>query len=195
MFASHINPEELQVLPLHSFDGPVHLVETAGQAVSAVEQLSEVKVLGFDTETKPSFKKGKNNPVALLQFATQDEAWLFRLQRIGRVPALGRLCADPSVVKVGAAIRDDIRPLKTLLRIEPAGFIDLQDFVKKFGIENFSLKKLSAIVLGFRISKSQQLSNWDAESLTQSQIRYAATDAWVSLSIYLKLIESKEING
>ena len=128
----------------------------------------------------------------MLQLATEKEAWLFRLNRIGQVPDLLTICADPSILKIGAAIRDDIRLIRKLMSGKPEGFIDLQELVPTYGIQNFGLRKLAAIVLGFRISKSQQLSNWDAEVLSESQIRYAATDAWVSLAIYLKLISSTD---
>jgi ribonuclease D len=192
MFASHIEPEQLRELPLKGFEGPVHVIETLKGARAAVRRLAGEKYLGFDTETKPSFSKGQNNPVSLLQLATEKEAWLFRLNRIGKANDLLTICADPTILKVGAAIRDDIRLIKNMMRGEPAGFIDLQEFVPRFGIENFGLRKLAAIVLGFRISKSQQLSNWDAEVLSEPQIRYAATDAWVSLAIYLKLISSAD---
>ncbi|MFO7615968.1 MAG: 3'-5' exonuclease [Bacteroidales bacterium] len=192
MFASHIEPEQLRELPLKGFEGPVHVIETLGEARAAVRRLAREKFLGFDTETKPSFSKGKNNPVSLLQLATEKEAWLFRLNRIGPVPDLLPICADPSILKVGAAIRDDIKLIRNLMRGEPSGFVDLQEFVPRFGIENFGLRKLAAIVLGFRISKSQQLSNWDTDVLSEPQVRYAATDAWVSLAIYLKLISAAD---
>lgn len=191
MFASHIEPDDLKLLPLRCFEGPVHVVENRRDARVAVRVINNYRELGFDTETKPSFKKGRNNPVSLMQLAAGDQVWLFRLNRLGNIPELGVLCANSEILKIGAAIRDDIKPLKNLFQVEPAGFIDLQHFVHQFGIQNFSLKKLSAIVLGFRISKSQQLSNWDADSLTEAQVRYAATDAWVSLLIYQKLIQAQ----
>ncbi|MCK9327198.1 MAG: 3'-5' exonuclease domain-containing protein 2 [Bacteroidales bacterium] len=192
MFASQIDSEELKSLPLKAFEGDTYIIDNLQDARAAVKRLSQERVLGFDTETKPSFKKGENNPVSMLQLATEKEAWLFRLNRIGQVPDLLTICADPSILKIGAAIRDDIRLIRKLMSGKPEGFIDLQELVPKYGIQNFGLRKLAAIVLGFRISKSQQLSNWDAEVLSESQIRYAATDAWVSLAIYLKLISSTD---
>ncbi|MCD6346866.1 MAG: 3'-5' exonuclease domain-containing protein 2, partial [Bacteroidales bacterium] len=154
-------------------------------------KLSAAKEYGFDTETKPSFKKGANHKVALLQLSTDDEAFLFRLNKIGLPDELIEILADTNKIKVGAAIRDDIKSLKAIKEYTQAGFVDLQVMVKELGFESFSLKKLSALVLGFRISKSQQLSNWEANELTPKQLTYAATDAWVSLKIYKGLLNNR----
>ena len=189
-FASHIEPDELNTLPLRSFDGEIHLITDASEATEAVRRLSGAAIVGFDTETKPTFKKGNLNPVSLLQLATREEAFLFRMSRLGYHAGLAALLSRGRPLKIGAAIHEDIRALKALYPNAANGFIDLQDIVKNYGIENIGVKKMAAIVLGFRISKSQQLSNWEADMLTQAQMVYAATDAWVSLEIYLKLIQN-----
>jgi len=186
-FASHIEPDEINALPHKAFEGRIHLINTPEEADAAVKELLQEETLGFDTETRPSFKKGKINPVSLLQLASRNDAYLFRINNLGQHQGLCKLLADGSVLKVGAAIRDDIRLLKKVFPCELTGFIDLQEIVKDYGIENFGVKKLAGIVLGIRISKSQQLSNWDAAELTEAQQVYAATDAWVTLEVYLKL--------
>lgn len=144
-------------------------------------------VLGFDTETKPNFKKGKKNKVSLIQLADSKLACLFRINRIGLPDELLRLLSDPAVIKAGVAIHDDVRFLKSVKKFNPEGFIDLQPFVRDFGIKCAGLKKLTAIILGFRISKRQQVTDWEAEELSEAQQVYAATDAWVCYEIYRKL--------
>jgi ribonuclease D len=150
-------------------------------------RLLNESVLGFDTESKPSFKKGRRNKVSLIQLATGDLACLFRINKIGIPDGLVKILADPDVIKAGVAVHDDLRFLKGVKKFNPGGFIDLQGFVKDFGIQSSGLKKLTAIVLGFRISKRQQVTDWNAEILTEAQQVYAATDAWVCREIYNKL--------
>jgi ribonuclease D len=140
-------------------------------------------MIGFDTETKPSFKRGQVNSVALLQLSTGKKAFLFRINKIGLPDALKKILSDPEVMKVGVAIHDDIKGLQRISPFKPAGFIELQHEVKDYGISDFSLKKIAGIVLGIRISKSQRLSNWEADELTEAQQCYAATDAWISFQI------------
>lgn len=184
-----ISREEMGELPLRQFQGEITIVETQAMVREAVEVLSQAGVLGFDTETKPSFRKGDNHQVALLQLATRDKAWLFRVKKTGLPREVCRLLADPKILKAGVAIRDDLKGLQKITPFRPAGFIELQDRAQSVGIKDFSLKKLCAILLGFRISKSQQLSNWEADQLAPPQQAYAATDAWVSLLIYEKFQE------
>jgi ribonuclease D len=155
----------------------------------AAEYLQKFPVIGFDTETKPSFKKGDNHQVALLQLSTDERAFLIRVQKVGLPNELRALFSNPLVLKSGVAIRDDLKGLQKIRPFKPAGFIELQDIAKRLGINDFSLKKLCAITLGFRISKSQQLTNWESEQLTDQQMVYAATDAWASLKIFQKLQE------
>ncbi len=182
-----INDDELKKLPLLQFEGEVTLVDDIPKFRKAVEEISRCRILGFDTETKPSFKKGRRHKVSLLQLADDRQAWLFRLNIIGLPEELARLLADEHIIKVGVAIHDDIKALKSLEPFEPGGFLDLQNVVRDHGITQLGLKRLSALILGYRISKSQQVSNWEAPALTEPQQIYAATDAWVCRQIYLAL--------
>ncbi|PKQ66142.1 3'-5' exonuclease [Labilibaculum manganireducens] len=186
-FQKSITKEEVNELPLQGFDGEIVLVDQDMELDNAVQYLKKFPILGFDTETRPSFKKGRVNDVALLQLAANSKTFLFRINKIGLPEQLLDLLADPKIMKVGAAIKDDIRGLQKLNDFDANGFLELQEYVSKFGIESYSLKKLSAIVLNFRISKRQQVSNWEAEELSFGQLKYAATDAWVSLKIFEKL--------
>lgn len=184
MFRETITKEEINDLPLGYFEGDIIVVDRFRNVKKAAKILEGYPVIGFDTETRPSFKKGVVNKVALLQLATPDQAFLIRLNKLGLPAEIRKILADPDIIKPGVAIHDDIKALKEMKFFNPGGFVELQNHVKDFGIRNFSLKKLSAIVLGFRISKSQQLSNWESLYLTEAQKIYAATDAWVSLKIY-----------
>ncbi len=188
-FKKSITDEELATLPLSFFEGKIHLVEKVEQLTEAVNYLNKQAILGFDTETRPTFKKGQNHQVALLQLSTADEAFLFRTNMIGLSPGLVKILGSTSILKIGAAIRDDIKILQKIAPFKPGGFVELQEMVKLYGIENFSLKKLAAIVHGVRISKSQRLTNWEAPVLTEQQQVYAATDAWISYMIYIGLTQ------
>ena len=183
-----ISNDELAELPLSSYEGVIHLIEQPEDMDLAVEYLSRQSILGFDTETRPAFKKGQTYPVSLLQLSTSDQAFLIRINKVGLPAGLIKILASPKILKIGVAIRDDIKILQRIVTFKPSGFIELQDLVKVYGIENFSLKKLSAIVLGFRISKSARLTNWDAPELSEQQLIYGATDAWVSCEIYKQLL-------
>ncbi|PXX99182.1 3'-5' exonuclease [Marinifilum breve] len=191
-FQKSITSEEANKMPLKAFEGDIILVDEYKDLYEAVQYLNNYSILGFDTETRPSFKKGKVNDVALLQLAANSKTFLFRINKIGLPEEIIELLKNPNIVKVGAAIKDDIRGLQKLNDFDANGFLELQDYVSNFGIESFSLKKLSAIVLNFRISKRQQVSNWEAETLSPGQLRYAATDAWVSLKIFEKLKASEQ---
>ncbi len=182
-----ISAEDLAELPLRQFEGEIVMVETRESALMAAQYLRTRKIIGFDTETKPSFKRGENHQVALLQLSAGGKAFLFRVNMTGLPSVIKKLLSDPDVLKVGVAIRDDIKGLQKISRFVPGGFVELQGMARDRGIKDFSLKKLCAILLGFRISKSQQLTNWEAEELSSRQMVYAATDAWVSLKIYEKL--------
>jgi len=184
MFKESITKEELTDLPLKWFEGEIVLVDDYEKMRYATRILSKQSVVGFDTETRPSFKKGVVNKVSLLQLSTKKQAFLFRLNKIGLPNEIVDILANPDIVKPGVAIRDDIKGLQHLRNFNPRGFVELQDYAKELGIQNFSLKKLTAIVLGFRISKTQQLSNWEADSLSGAQEIYAATDAWTALEIF-----------
>jgi ribonuclease D len=186
-----ISAEEIAAFDLSWFKGEIVVVEDMATFNRVFPRLLGTKILGFDTETKPSFRKGKKNKVSLIQIANNDLACLIRINKIGIPDELVNLLSDQNVIKTGVAIHDDIRFLKIVRKFNPAGFIDLQPFVKEFGIQSSGLKKLTAIVLGFRISKRQQVTDWEADQLTEAQQIYAATDAWVCREIYLKLINQK----
>lgn len=187
MYKETIDNDELAILPLIQFEGEIKLVESKEDYQASVDYLSRQKILGFDTETKPAFKKGVVYEVALLQLATKERAFLFRLNKIGLPNGLKGILENPDIQKIGVAIRDDIKGLQKLNKFTPGGFVELQDRVKDYGIQDFSLKKLSAIVLGYRISKAQRVTNWEAPELTEAQQIYAATDAWISHRIYESL--------
>jgi ribonuclease D len=184
MFKESITKEELAELPLKWFEGEIVIVDNERTLREAVDFLSQQPELGFDTETKPAFKKGVFNRVALLQLSTEERAFLIRTNQIGLPEEICSILSNPKIIKSGVAIRDDIKGLQILRKFTPAGFVELQDSAQELGIQNFSLKKLTAIACGFRISKGQQLTNWEADELTEKQQRYAATDAWTSLKIY-----------
>ena len=186
-YRESIDKQELAELPLIQFEGNITLVESKDEYMASIDYLSRQKILGFDTETKPAFKKGVFNEVALLQLSTKDQAFLFRLNKIGLPNGLKGILENPEIQKIGVAIRDDIKGLQKLNHFRPGGFVELQELVKGYGIQDFSLKKLSAIVLGYRISKSQRITNWEAPELTEAQQIYAATDAWISHRIFESL--------
>ena len=195
MFKSSITPEEIEKLQLASFKGKIKVINGLGlDFILAVRYLKKQKVIGFDTESRPCFSP--NQPhygVSLLQLSGEDEAFLFRIKLIGGIPRpLRSILANKNILKVGAAVNDDVRGLRKHHDFEPAGFVDLQKMVWEYGIKDKSVKKMSAIILGFRISKSQQLSNWEAAKLSEAQKLYAATDAWVCLKMYQKLIASEK---
>lgn len=184
----NITKEDIQRLPLISFEGEIAIVDNREEMHEAIGYLRKQPVVGFDTETKPAFVKGEYNPTALIQLATHDKAYLFRLNIIGYPDALFNLLQDETITKLGISLLDDLKDLKKLKHFEPAGFIDLNHIAKELGIKHMGVRKLAAIFLEHRISKSQQVSNWENKELTLGQQRYAATDAWICLEIhdYLK---------
>ncbi|HPR72792.1 MAG TPA: 3'-5' exonuclease [Bacteroidales bacterium] len=187
LYPSNITADEINSYDLSWFKGEIVVIEEFTSFRAVIPLLSREKVLGFDTETKPSFRKGVKNKVSLIQLSTDNLACLFRINKLGFPDELADILANPEIIKTGVALHDDIRFLKKLKQFIPDGFIDLQDYVKGFGIESSGLKKLTAIVLGFRISKRQQVTDWEADELTDAQKIYAATDAWVCREIYMKL--------
>lgn len=194
MFRISISPEEIGALELAAFPGEIVVVDSEGDAFyAALRYLKRQKVLGFDTETRPTFTPDQHSSgTALLQLSGSGKAFLFRLKKLGLPRALAALLANPSIVKVGAATQDDVRGLQRINRFTPKGFVDLQNIVWEYGIRDKSVKKMTAIILGVKISKAQQLSNWEAEHLSESQQRYAATDAWVCREMYLRLQHSEK---
>ena len=182
-----ITPDELNLYPTVAFEGPIVLIETIADADEASDYLRNFSHIGFDTETKPNFKKGRKNSVALLQLSTSEKAFLFRINKIGIPRSVASILTNPLIIKIGAATKDDIGILKSISHFEPRSIFDLQPLVRSFGVEQLGLKNIAALFLGFKISKSQQLSNWENEILTHQQQVYAATDAWVCLEIYNKI--------
>ena len=193
VFLSDISKDDINKLETVSFKGTITAISNPEDIPEAVKTLKKHRVIGFDTETKPSFRKGRVHKLALLQLAIPEEVFIFRLQRTGIPAELVNLFENENIIKAGVAIRDDLKKLRELAKFKPAGFLELQEYSNYFNIEGNSLKKLAAIVMGIKISKSQQLTNWEASELSDQQLFYAATDAWVCLEIYLRLRNTKQI--
>ncbi len=187
MFVSKISNEEISKLPLTKFSGKTLIIDSEEKLQKYLPLLENEKILGFDTETRPSFKKGRVNSMALLQLSSLSYAFLIRLNTIGLPNPIAKILADKNITKIGVAINDDIKGLRKLNKFESNGFVDLQNIVSNYNIENKGLKKLAGIILKKRISKSQQLSNWEAKELSEAQKNYAATDAWVCIKIFNEL--------
>lgn len=194
MYKISISPEEIETLPLTSFPGEIIVIDKPGRRFwEALDYLKSQKVIGFDTETRPSFSPdGRHHKAALLQLAGADRAYLFRLNKLMFIGKVYKLLADKDIIKVGAATADDVHGLQKYARFDSGSFVDLQRIVWEYGIRDKSVKKMAAIILGIRISKTQQLSNWEAEELSEAQKRYAATDAWVCREMYLRLMNSEK---
>ena len=175
------------------FDGPIVIVDDEKQVEAACRDLASSPVLGFDTETRPSFKAGVTYRVALLQLSTPRRCYLFRLNRMRFEKQLVKLLENKAILKIGADVAGDLRSLRQIRHFRDGGFIDLQTIAPQWGIEEKSLRKLSAIVLGQRVSKAQRLSNWEAATFTDKQKLYAATDAWVCTAIYDRLLHTPKI--
>jgi ribonuclease D len=178
----------VNALELGQFDGEVIMAHSKREVQDVLDILWKEEVIGFDTETKPSFRKGVKNNVSLVQMATPEQAFLIRLNHTGVTADLRDLMSSPKITKVGIALRDDLKDLQELSSFDPAGFVELNQLVKQIGIESNGLRKLAAIILGIRVSKSAQTSNWENEVLSEKQIRYAATDAWVCIEMYRQLV-------
>lgn len=187
MYRSTIDKDDLKKLPMGGFQGEIHLIDSTAGLKKYMPVLMKEEMLGFDTETRPNFKKGRQNRISLVQLSTGFHAFLFRIVPLGLPDGLIRLFEDPEIRKVGAAVRDDILDLQKIRPFVPENFLDLQKYVGAFGIESKGLNKMAGIVLGYRISKAQQVSNWESDPLSDAQMRYAATDAWVCFEIYRAL--------
>lgn len=187
VYAESISNEEVSQIPIGAFSGKIVVIDRAEDVAPACHRLSMDPLIGFDTETRPSFAKGHTNKVSLLQLSNSDTAYLFRLNRIGFPEPLRALLSSRKHAKIGVGVYDDIRGLRSLHGFQPQNFIELQNLAPRYGITEKSLRKLAAIVLHFRISKAQRLSNWEAQQLTPAQQLYAATDAWIGREIYIEL--------
>jgi ribonuclease D len=187
IYPSEISKEEVAELALIQYEGPIHLIDSMETFEQEIGQIALQPVLGFDTETRPSFKRGKVYPTSLIQLSSLEQSWILRVNRIGYPKELRHLLSSEVPLKIGLGLQDDLRRLRADFQFDPMGFLDLQHYVKAFRIDEKGLKKISGIVLNRRISKSQQVSNWDADLLSEPQLRYAATDAWICLMIYNRL--------
>ena len=192
-YIATISNEQTAELPSAHFDGDIIVIDSEEQLLKACRDLASQKIIGFDTETRPSFKAGVTNRVALLQLSTSERCYLIRLCRMKLHKEVLRILSNTDILKIGADVAGDIRALHTLRNFTERGFVDLQHIASDWGIEEKSLRKLSAIVLGERVSKAQRLSNWEASTLTPQQRMYAATDAWVCIKIYEKLMSSPRV--
>ncbi len=181
--------EEINNCPIKKWEGAIQLVRSEGEAADAIQQLNRESVLGFDTETRPAFTKGKKYLPSLLQLAGAETIYLFQLRGIGLAKTVVDLLSNPNIIKAGVSLAFDLRELRQIDEFSPQGFVDLGRMAQEKGIQNQGLRGLAAVVLGFRISKSAQTSNWAKEELTMAQVRYAATDAWVGRELYLRLSE------
>jgi ribonuclease D len=190
MIPLKITKEEINELPLGQFEGEIFLIEDLEDVEEVADFLAQHSAIGFDTETKPAFKKGVINRVSLLQLSTTSQSFLFRTNKIGFPDLIRNVLEKEHIIKIGAAVHDDIKGLAKLTdSFHPNSFFDLNDELKKVGFQNVGVRNLCGMVLTMRISKSEQVSNWEAQTLTQKQQRYAATDAWACLEIYKKLKE------
>lgn len=188
-FDQRMDREEINSLPIWSYPGRIILVRTKFELDTVLPELSQEKILGFDTETKPNFLKGQNHPPSLLQLAGETAVWIFQLTPLGLPGGLSAILADPKIIKTGVAVNFDLQQLRQLGPFQPEGFAELATVAKESGIKNHGLRGLAAVMLGYRISKSAQRSNWGADILSEKQLRYAATDAWVGREIYLRFQE------
>ena len=184
--------QKVGLLPRVAFDGRIHVIVTRAQAEKAVNYLLSQPILGVDTETRPSFSRGSCHKVALLQVATYDTCFLFRLNMIGLAPSVVRLLEDTTIPKIGLSWHDDLNGLRKLGPFETGYFIDIQDHVREIGVEDLSLQKLYANLFGQQISKAQRLTNWERDVLTDKQKEYAAIDAWACIRLYEELERLKQ---
>lgn len=184
---SSITKETISTFEPETFKGKIVVVQSLSEAEKAVAYLSRCSLIGFDTETRPTYKKGIRYNIALIQLSTEDMCFLFRLNMIGFPTCLVELLSNPDIKKIGLSLRDDFASMNRRKVFTPDGFIDLQKIVNEYGITDISLQKIYAILFHRKISKKQQLTNWEAEVLTDSQKNYAALDAWACLRIYNKL--------
>ena len=186
-YPERISKEEINELPIRSFPGHIRLINTHDDLEKAIPALRRENILGFDTETKPTFRKGVMHLPSLLQLATGRTVYLIRLNQLSEYDQLFPILGSPTCLKVGVAVKDDIIGLQKISEFDASGFVDIAILSKQLGIQTIGLRSLTALFLKFRISKKAQVSNWARKELSLSQVQYAATDAWVSRKIFLKL--------
>tara|TARA_Y100000589_G_scaffold46490_3_gene39027 strand:+ start:33388 stop:33981 length:594 start_codon:yes stop_codon:yes gene_type:complete len=194
-FNKFVSKDEIKNYSIEKFTGKIHVIEKENDVLAAYSFLKKQKILGFDTESKPTFKKGVSSHVSLIQFSTNDQAFLFRINKIGFNEKLIDIISDKKIKKIGIAIFDDIKALQKIKCFESNSIIDLNQLALNLGFESIGAVKLSILILGFAISKSVRLSNWERENLSISQLEYAATDAWICNMIYKKLLNEGEIKN
>lgn len=192
-FEAKIDNEQTSKLAAIEFRGEIRIIDREEQVEEACRYLASQPVIGFDTETRPSFKAGISYRVSLLQLSSEKRCYLFRLNKIALSKPILRLLESPKLKKIGADVAGDLRSLRQLRHFRDGGFVDLQSIASEWGIEEKSLRKLSALVLGLRVSKAQRLSNWESATLTDKQQLYASTDAWACIKIYEKLCQTPKI--
>ncbi|HBR93490.1 MAG TPA: 3'-5' exonuclease domain-containing protein 2, partial [Opitutae bacterium] len=187
-----ISKAEINELPLIAWEGEIQILESIETMEAAVAKLVNEAHLGFDTETRPTFKKGQYYPPALIQLATEHCVYLFRINKTETFEPLLPLLESLDIIKTGVAIKDDVKELRAMAEFSPAGFVEIADITLKLGYENRGLRALAGLIMKGRISKAAQVSNWARADLDQKQIRYAATDAWISREIYRKAIAERD---
>jgi ribonuclease D len=193
MFKTKITKDEVNQMPVVVFEGKITLVDDLSKICPAIEELRKNAVVGIDTETKPAFTRGTHHKVSLVQISSLDHCFLFRLNKIDFPAALAEFLADETIKKIGLSLRDDLNGLNKHHAFKPANCIDIQTIIQSYGILELGLQKIYAILFEKKISKAQRLTNWENPELTEPQQRYAATDAWASLQIYLQLMTEKKL--
>lgn len=184
-----LSKDEINALPLRQYEGEIRLVRTQPELQQAVDLLMQEKVIGFDTETKPTFRKGKLNAPSLVQCAGANIVFLFQLQWVAMGPEIALLLEAPHIIKAGVSVREDIHELQKMYSFSPANLVDLAEVARACKLETFGLRNLAANFFQWRISKGPQCSNWGQPNLSARQVAYAATDAWIGREVCLKMCE------
>ena len=182
-----VTKEQINSRPIRKYQGRIHLIRSSEDIEDAARELKKETLLGFDTETRPTFRVGESYPPALLQLAGEQAVYVFQLRYCGLPKSLRGLLANPKIIKAGVGLDRDVRELKKLAPHKVAGFVDVGELARQAGCRNHGIRGLATLLLGFRVSKNCQRSNWGQRTLTRAQIEYAATDAWVGRELYHKL--------
>ena len=189
MYKKQITKDEINELPKALFTGKIHVISRREDYLRSIDALQNEPVLGFDTETRPAFKKGVSHDISLLQLSTKESAYLFRLNHHSLGDELRDLLADSRIIKTGVAVRDDIKGLRKLNEFVPGNFVEIADLAKKLELKQLGLRSLAAMILNVKVSKKFKLTNWENSNLTEEQLRYAATDAWIGIQLYERMLE------